>query len=172
MPTINFNNVQKLKKSLNDALTARGLTCEVKHVNDDEVAIQWHIKPGKPCMANAHWVLMQNRRLDGVACALDEIDDALYGVLEGWKLQPISKKYTINHETGTYTLPLEPLQPRSLSVKEKTELQVKFEAECKVAFPDHFDFLRFPDGTYARELTRYTFAGYELAHKNMVKQNG
>jgi len=28
----------------------------------------------------------------------------------------------------------------------------------------------FPDGTYHKELTRYTFAGYELAHKNMVKK--
>jgi hypothetical protein len=171
MPTINFNNVEKLTKSLNDELTARGLTCAVKHVNDDEVVIQWHIQPGVPCMANAHWVMMQNRRLDGITCTLDEIDDALYGVLEGWKLQPVPKKYTINHEAGTYTLPLEPLQPRELPKPERTDLQQQFEVECAVAFPDYFEFNLWPNGQYANELTRHTFAGYELAHKNMVKTN-
>lgn len=172
MSTINFNNVNTLTNSINEALTARGLNCQVKHINDDEVALQFKIKPGEPSMLNAAWILMQNRRADGILCTLDEVDDAVYGVLYDWKLQPVSSEYKVDHDSGTYTLPLEPLVVKEPKKAEKSELQAQFEAECEAAFPGHFDFKLFPDGTYHKELTRYTFAGYELAHKNMANNSG
>jgi hypothetical protein len=173
MRTINFNNVDDMMRRINDDLTARGLTiCHVKHVNDNEVAIQFDISPGIVSMNNVAWIEAQNMRADRRLSVLDEIDDLLYGALEVLRLQPVTKEYKIDHDAGVYYMPIEPLKPSEPKKAVKSELQVKFEAECAVAFPDHFDFLQFPDGTYARELTRYTFAGYELAHKNMgLKQN-
>jgi hypothetical protein len=51
------------------------------------------------------------------------------------------------------------------SMAEKTELHKKFEAECSIAFPDYFDFTFGCIGQYVNELTRHTFAGYELSAK-------
>lgn len=120
-------------------------------------------------MNNVEWIQMQNARADKRLSILDEIDDLLYGVFAGIGMQPATSASKIDHECGVYTMPIEPLAPTEPKVPAKTELQKQFEGECADAFPDHFDFLQFPDGTYAREQTRYTFAGYELAHKNLAK---
>jgi hypothetical protein len=167
MQTINFNNVDDIARRINEELTARGLTyCHVKYAVDDEVAIQFVISPGKTSMNNVAWIEAQRLRADKRMSDLDEIDGALFVALEVLRLQPVTKAYTINHDTGVYSMPVEPITVRTLKQVEKTELQTQFEKECELAFPEHFDFRLWPDGQYAVELTRYTFAGYELAHKN------
>jgi hypothetical protein len=166
--TINYNNVDDMTRLINEELASRGLTlCPVKHVNDDEVAIQFDITPGQASMNNVEWIRAQNGRDDKRVSMLDEIDDALCVALEALRLQPVTKEYMIHHDTGVYSLPVEPITIREPKTVEKTELQAKFEDECEKAFPDHFDFRLWPDGKYAVELTRYTFAGYELALNNM-----
>lgn len=170
MSTINFTTAGILTIRINEELALRGLSsCMVKHINNNEVAIQFDIKPGRASMNNVIWIEAQNRRMDQRVSMFDEIDDVLYGALDGVRLQPISKVFTINHDQGTYTVPLEPRTPCELKTPEKTELQKQFEVECEAAFPGHFDFKLFINGSYNDELTRYTFAGYELAHKNMNK---
>jgi hypothetical protein len=168
--TINFNNVDDMLRRINEELTGRGLTfCHAKHVNDVEVAIQFDIKPGQASMNNVAWIEAQGLRAEGRMSNLDEIDDALYVALDILCLQPVCKAYTIDHDTGVYALPVEPRTVIEPKKAEKTELQKQFEVECEAEFPDHFDFRLWPDGKYAEELTRYTFAGYELAHKNIAK---
>jgi len=125
MSTINFNNVDDMLRRINNDLTARGLTfCHAKHVNDDEVAIQFDVKPGKAYMNNVVWIEAQNMRADKRVSVLDEIDDVLYGALEVLRLQPVAKAYTIHHDKGIYSMPVEPLQPRVPKTAEKTELQI------------------------------------------------
>jgi hypothetical protein len=169
MQTINFNNVDDVTCRINEELTSRGLTCcHVKHVNDDEVAIQFDITPGAASMNNVVWIEAQRLRADKRMSNLDEIDDALYVALEVLRLQPVPKEFKIDHDSGVYSMPVEPYVVVAPKKEQKTELQMKFEAECEVEFPDHFDFQLFPDGKYAKELTRYTFAGYELAMKRVA----
>lgn len=171
MTTINYNNVDDMLRRINEELTVRGLTyCHVKHVNDDEVAIQFNISPGKANMNNVEWIRAQNDRADKRVSTLDEIDDALYVALGALRLQVCHQAYVIDHDKGVYSMPVEPITVREPKQAEKTELQTQFEKECEAAFPDHFDFRLWPDGQYAVELTRYTFAGYELAHKNTVSK--
>jgi hypothetical protein len=168
MTTINFNNVDGMLRRINEELTSRGLTfCHVKHVNDDEVAIQFDVRPGQASMTNVAWIEAQNLRADKRLSVLDEIDDALFVALDVLCLQPATKEFKIDHDSGVYSMPVEPRTVYEPKKAEPTELQKRFEAECEAAFPGHFDFKLFVDGTYHKELTRYCFAGYELAHKNL-----
>lgn len=49
--------------------------------------------------------------------------------------------------------------------KQKTEYQERFEALCEATFPGYYDFNRSDlfHGDYQDDLTRHTFAGYQLA---------
>jgi hypothetical protein len=54
---------------------------------------------------------------------------------------------------------------KHLCTIEKTEYQMAFEAKCEKMFPGYYDFHRSDlfRGDYQDDLTRHTYAGYQLA---------
>lgn len=56
-----------------------------------------------------------------------------------------------------------------MTTPERTERQQVFEVEMMEAFPKYFNFELFPNGMYRDELTRHTFAGWEVGRYGIAK---